>query len=277
MLKWIVKCLLPVALLGHIFYPTFLWMADRWMARDSYFGHGVLIPLVALYWIFKKKDQILRVEKKSDPWGLFVLILGVSLQAVSSVLRIYFLSGLAFVIILLGTIQFLFGSKALGLIWFPVSFLFLMVPLPLLVISEVTLKLKFFVSEVSAYLLRSIGIKAVREGSYIYMPHAYLLVGDPCSGLRSILAFLCLGPIFAYGSGLDWEKKALLVGSGFPLALLSNIVRVFFLALLSEIYGMEIIFSWVHDASGFGAFIFAVLAFFYFRKRLEPVPPLVAR
>lgn len=258
-----------MAVLGHIFYPTFLWMADRWMARDSYFGHGVLIPAVTLFWLFKKKDQLLSVEKKSDLRGLLVLLFGVGLQLVSSFLRIYFLSGMAFVIILLGAIQFLFGQKTLQLTWFPVSFLFLMVPLPLLMISEATLKLKFFVSEASVYLLRSIGIQAVREGSYIYMPHAYLLVGDPCSGLRSILAFLCLGPIFAYGSGLHWEKKALLVGSGLPLAIFSNIGRVFFLALLSEIYGMEIIFSWVHDASGFAAFIFAVLVFLYLRKRLE--------
>ena len=154
-------------------------------------------------------------------------------------------------------------------IWYPVLFLALMVPLPLLTISQVTLKMKFFVAQIATYCLNYIGIPATREGSYIYTKNAMLLVGDPCSGLRSFLAFLCLGLVFAYGSRMAFWKRLLLVAAGLPLAVLSNVLRVFSLSFLSEVYGMGVVTKQVHDASGFIVFILAFVCFIILRKYLE--------
>ena len=261
--------LIPVSILAFVYYPTFLWMVDRWMARDSYYGHGFFIPLISLYWIYKGRGEWAALEKKTDGRGLVFLILGIFLQFVSSVLRIYFLSAISLIFILLGAILFLFGEKVFRKFWFPVFFLFLMIPLPLLLISDITLKMKFLVSEITAACLRGIGIPTVREGSYLYMHRSSILVGDPCSGLRSFLAFLCLGLVFAYGSRLKGWKRFMVALSGLPIALLSNIGRVFFLALLSEIYGIEVIHGPVHDISGFLAFGFAMILFLALRKKLE--------
>lgn len=269
-LNW-VKWLVPTGVLAYIYYPTFVWMVDRWMARDSYFGHGFIIPLVTLYWVFKKKDVLTHCERASSGGGLFILALGVGIQIFSSVFRIYFLSGFSFVLVLLGAVWFVFGRNVIRELWFPILFLALMVPLPLLFISEITLKMKFFVSEVSVFLLNSIGIRSVREGSYIYTPNALALIGDPCSGLRSFLAFLCLGLVFAYDNQLTFWKKMVLVVSGFPLAIMSNVLRVFSLSLLGEIYGMEFVIGRVHDASGIVVFVIAFVLFIIIRKKLEGV------
>ena len=266
-----IQWILPFAILLRVYYPTLVWMVDRWMARDSYYGHGFLVPFVSLYWLFKKKGALAAAEKKNDAWGLLLLSSGVLIQAVSSVLRIYFLSAFSMVWILLGSVQFLWGRRVLALSWFPLSFLFLMIPLPLLIISEITLKMKFFVSEVSAWCLSAIGIQAVREGSFLHMPHAVLLVGDPCSGLRSFLAFLILGLIFAYDSAFPLWKRTVLLLAGFPLALLSNTARIFFLGLVAEIYGMKWVHGWLHDASGIAAFLFALALCIGLRKELNEI------
>ena len=144
-----------------------------------------------------------------------------------------------------------------------------MVPLPLLVISQTTLQMKFFVSEISTFLISSTGIPAVREGSYIHTPHAAMLVGDPCSGLRSLLAFLCLGLVFAYESKTAFWKKILLVAAGLPLALASNVIRVYALGVLGEIYGMQFTVGAVHDASGIAVFVLAFLSFLILKIKLE--------
>ena len=266
------KYLLLGVILAYIYYPTFAWMVDRWAARDSYYGHGFLIPLVSLYWVFKKRGVLASCEQKPEPLGLVILLLGAALQFLSSLFRIYFLSAISFVTLLFGVVYFLFGKKVVREIWFPIVFLFLMVPLPLLVISEVTLKMKFFVSEISTFLLNSMGMKSMREGSYIYTPHAVCLVGDPCSGLRSFLAFLCLGFVFAYGTQLERWKKVTLIVAGLPLAIVTNVIRVFVMALLGEVYGMEFTASpTVHDGAGILTFIFALLCFFIFRRKLEAI------
>lgn len=271
-LKSLILWLLPLSVLAFVYEPTFLWMVDRWMARDSYYGHGFLIPLISLYWVAKAVPELTVLEKKSDGWGLLIFFLGFFLQVISRLLRIYFLSAISLIVILLGGILFLFGRKVFQKIWFPVFFLFLMIPLPLLLIAHITLKMKFVVSEISAVCLRAIGIPTVREGSYLHMRHASLLVGDPCSGLRSFLAFLCLGLVFAYGSLLTGWRRFVVAISGLPIALLSNVGRVFFLALLSEIYGEAVIQGWLHDLSGLLTFAFAMVLFLALRKKLEIFP-----
>jgi len=270
-IKPLLKFGLLAALLGYVYFPTFLWMVDRWSARDSYYGHGFLIPLVSLFWIFQKRKALHSAPKETGKAGFAVLLAGGLIQVASSFLRIYFLSAMSFVIILLGAVYYLYGKKVFREVWFPVAFLLLMIPLPLLAISEITLKMKFFVSEISTYLINSTGIEAIRQGSYIYMPHSVLLVGDPCSGLRSFLAFLCLGLVFAYDKKLRFWQKSVLVSVGLPLAVSSNVVRVWFLGLVAEIYGMQHTGpgSIPHDAGGVAVFVMAFLVFLLIRKKME--------
>jgi MFS superfamily sulfate permease-like transporter len=45
-----------------IYVPSFLWMWDRWFARDSYYSHGILIPFVTAFLIWQKRD----VSKKDQ-------------------------------------------------------------------------------------------------------------------------------------------------------------------------------------------------------------------
>ena len=265
-LKWFI----PIALLGYVYFPSFVWLYDRWVARDSYFAHGFLIPVISVYWIWKKRKDLARLTPKSEWRALPVIVLVFLMQVAASVLRIYFVSCFTFVSLILASAWFLFGRDVFRLVWFPLAFLYLMIPLPLLVISEFTLKMKFLVSQIAVFLLPHAGIQAAREGSYILTPHAAVLIGDPCSGLRSFLAFLCLGLVFAYDTKMAFWKRSLLVFAGIPLAILSNVVRVFTLAYLSEIYGTAaIIESWFHDFSGYAVFLMAFAAFLWLRKKLE--------
>lgn len=264
--KWIV----PVGLLGYVYFPSFVWLYDRWIARDSYFAHGFLIPAISIYWIWKKRKELAAPAPEVEWRALPVVLLAVLIQAGSSVLRIYFASCFSFVSLVLAGAWFLLGRRIFRLVWYPMAFLYLMIPLPLLVISEFTLKMKFLVSQIAVFLLPHAGIQAVREGSYILTPHAAVLIGDPCSGLRSFIAFLCLGLVFAYDTKMALWKRSVLVLAGIPLAILSNVVRVFTLAFLSEIYGTKaVIESWFHDFSGYAVFLMAFAAFLWLRKKLE--------
>lgn len=257
------------AMLGWIYYPSFLWMIERWSAKDSYYGHGFLIPLVSLYWIWTQRSRLTSTDNRLWWAGIAVLVLGTLMQIAAAVLRIYFLSAFSFVVILCGIVLTVWGWTGLRSTWYPLFFLLLMIPLPLLVISEVTLKLKFFVSELATYCLNFVGFTSHREGSYIVLPNAHLLVGDPCSGLRSFLAFLCLGFVFAYGKSLNTFGKILIIAAGLPLAIASNLLRVFGLGIVAEIYGQDAAGGFAHDASGFIVFIIAFIFFMMFRQFLE--------
>jgi exosortase len=266
---FLVKWVILAAVLTLAYYPGFVWMWDRWSARDSYYGHGFLIPLVTLYWLFKERKSLMTLPVEFGTFGLFFLITGGVLHIVSSFLRIYFLSGFSFVLILLGVAGVLYGKKIFAKVWFPITFLTLAIPMPLLVISQTTLKMKFFVSEVAAKLLTLSHIPAHREGSYLFTPHSFILVGDPCSGLRSFLAFICLGFVFAYEGKMPLWKRLILIVSGLPLAIISNVARVYALGMIAEIYGMKSIEGAVHDASGVVVFVIAFGIFLLIKNILE--------
>jgi exosortase len=146
-----------------------------------------------------------------------------------------------------------------------------MVPLPLLVISQVTLQMKFFVATVATSWIQATGIPAIREGSYIHMPNAVMLVGDPCSGLRSFLAILCLGFFLAYDMKSSLRQKIAFIICGWPIAILANICRVYFLGLVADIYGAEYSRegSLPHDASGYLVFVIAFFLLLWIRRKME--------
>lgn len=256
-------------ILVWIFIPTGIWMVDRWTAGDSYYAHGFLIPLVTLYWLWQKRQVLRETEVRGSFLGIPVLAAAVLLQVFASVFRIYFISAVAFVILLAGIILFLYGTAVFRRVWYPVAFLTLMIPLPLLTISEITLRMKFLVSDLAGWSLTALGIQAVRQGSYLTMENSFLLVGDPCSGLRSFLAFLSLGFVFAYGGGLTLPRKAVLIAAGLPIAIASNVLRVMALGFIAEVYGMGAVEGKIHDISGYVVFILAFGTFMIVRQKLE--------
>jgi exosortase len=139
------------------------------------------------------------------------------------------------------------------------------------VISQITLQMKFFAAAAAVSWIQATGIPAVREGSYIYMPNAVMLVGDPCSGLRSFLAILCLGFFLVYDMKAPLWKKIAFVLCGWPIAVFANISRVYFLGLVAGIYGSEYAKEGAtpHDVSGYFVFVIAFALLFWARKKME--------
>ncbi|MFA5261189.1 MAG: exosortase/archaeosortase family protein, partial [Candidatus Omnitrophota bacterium] len=113
------------------------------------------------------------------------------------------------------------------------------------------------------------GILAKRNGSIIMMRHASVVVDDVCSGLRSLISLTALGSIFAFWlNGPGWKKVVLFLTT-IPIAIITNVCRVVFLATVSEIWGAEAASGFVHDASGFLIFALAFVLLLGVSKVIE--------
>ena len=105
-----------------------------------------------------------------------------------------------------------------------------MFPLPLVAINAISFPMKMFATKSSVFILReTLHIPMRNEGFMIFFPDASLLIGNPCSGLRSLISFLALGAIFAYFLKASKVKKFSLFLLAIPVALISNIIRVILL------------------------------------------------
>ena len=251
------------------YVPTLIWMWDRWFARDSYYSHGVLIPFVTGFLIWQQREALASIKPAGSPWGMPVIILGMFIHISSSLFRVYFTSGFSMLIVFIGLILFFYGSKILRKILFPVMFLVFMIPVPMVVISNVSFKMKLFAAKIAASMLNNIGLAAVQAGSIIKMRHTQVVVDDVCSGLRSLISLGALGSIFAYWmDGAMW-RRVLLFLSTIPIAIATNVARIIFLASISEIWGQQYADGFVHDMSGFMIFALAFVLLFAVGKVLE--------
>ena len=131
--------------------------------------------------------------------------------------------------------------------------------------------MKMLVAKSGTLIVSLLGIPIHREGFHIIIPAGDLLVGNPCSGLRSLISFLALGALFAYMINTSTLKKWVLFISAVPVALLSNIVRVPILILISHYWGLEAAApeSFWHDASGILVFVIGFFLLFSFGKAFE--------
>lgn len=249
--------------------PTLIWMWDRWFTRDSYYSHGILIPFITAYLIWQNRSQLMQMKPEKSEIGMKLIILGLFVHLISSLFRVYFSSGFSLVIVIIGLILYFYGEKILKDISFPIVFLFFMVPLPLVVIINISFKMKLFAAQIAAVVLNSMNILAVREGSLIRMANAQVVVDDVCSGLRSLMSLTALGSIFAYWMKGPMWKRLLLFLSTVPIAVITNVCRIILLASVSEIWGSKYATGFIHDLSGFIVFALAFILLYSVSRLME--------
>jgi len=250
---------------------TFLWMYERFMGADSYYSHGFLVPLVGLFFVYQQKDRLVETEQQTNLAGFFVVVFALFLHILGTVLYIFSISGMSLFFLATGLALFLFGTKICKLIWFPLLFLIFMFPLPMAVISFVSFPLKIFAAKVGVWFVGTLGIPIHAEGFNIFIPAGHLLVGNPCSGLRSLIAFLALGAVFAHLTPISIGRKWILFFITIPIAILSNVVRIPILILVSQYWGLEAAMpdTLVHTGSGMLVFIIGILLLLATAKALE--------
>ena len=144
-----------------------------------------------------------------------------------------------------------------------------MIPLPLVLIGNLTVKLKLFVAEISTFILNGIGFPSIRDGSFIRMPNSFIEVAAPCSGLRSLISLLTLGLLFSYAMKVSYVRKSVLFLSSIPIALASNVIRITLLAIINDLYGEAAATGFFHDFSGFIMFGVAFVGLFSISHVLE--------
>ena len=166
---------------------------------------------------------------------------------------------LSLLLVLPGMVLLFGGRDWLRQLMFPIMFLAFMVPLPEVIIANVSFRLKIFAAQLSTLMVNSLGVPAIREGSLIRTRHANLMVEDPCSGIRSLIALIALGALIAYFSNLSRPQRAIIFVASIPIAVATNVIRIATLTLIGEIYGEQYATGMVHDTIGVLVF---VLAFF---------------
>ena len=260
------KLLVLLACWAIAFLPIIPEMVTAWLNNNNN-SHGLLVPLISLFLIYKRKDELRNIPRASLKIGGLILAVSLTIYIVAFLGAVAVVSRLMMVTSLIGLILYVFGDKVFRQIRFPVLLLFFMVPVPESIYSLAAFPLQLFATKVSTALVQAMGIPAYREGNIVYFLHAQLEVAEACSGLRSMMAFLTLSVLLAHAlTNRGRIRAAILVLSTVPLAIGVNIIRVTGTGILAHIYGDKVAQGFLHEFSGLFVFIlgFILLACEFF-------------
>lgn len=259
--KNIFTLLIFLAITLIIYYPNAGWLWHVWK-KDPNFSHGMLIPILSGYILFKEYPRIKAAQILSPNWIISLLIIGTGalIQTCAIVFKVNTVSTYSFVIILFGIIYMVYGKNIASILRFPICFLFLMVPISSVIIDPFTIKLKYFATTIAAEMLRLLSFPVFREGVVIHMPKATLEVVDACSGLRSLISLMTISLFLSYLVKSTKINRILIFISAVPVAIVVNILRIFILAIMSELYDPQISRNeFVHNASGIIVFFAGII------------------
>jgi len=257
---------LSLALVTWTFFPILIYagagrpmaLAQHWLYDDSY-SYGFLIAPLALYFIWERREFLRSLPAEGSAWGLLVLGLAFIVFAAGTLGGVLVLPRASVILLLLGAILWIGGRRWARELLFPVLFLFLMLPIPNVILNQIAFPLQLFAAEVAEETLFLLEIPVRRMGNVMYLPHTQLEVAQACSGLRSLLALVTTGVVFAYFFGTTWLQRGLIVAVSIPIAILVNAARVAMTGLLAHRYGLEVATGFFHTLEGFGMFAFAFL------------------
>ncbi len=256
---------LPVGLALLVMYaPLYYTMATTLWNRDEQV-HGPIVFAVTFYLLWQAR-HVLRdpaTAKTRPVAGWFFLILGLLFYALGQSQQILMFSVGSQILVLLGVILITRGTPALRLMWFPILFIFFMVPLPSFVVDNLTNPLKHHVSALAEQFLYLLHYPIARNGVVLTIGPYQLLVADACSGLHSIFSLSAMGFLYLYLMRHDsMLRNLLLIATILPIAFLSNVIRVVILALITYYLGDEAGQGFLHGFAGIMLFVVAVLCLF---------------
>ena len=240
---------LLLMLMATLYGSVFRHLASQW-AHDPNFSHGFFVPAFSLFLLWDQRATLLSIRPQPGWAGVWLLLAGLACLVVGTLGAELFLSRVSVVLVLGGLTALFLGWRFLRAVAFPWLFLLLMVPLPSLVLNQITLPLQIFASRIAANLLPILGVPVLREGNVIHLPAMALEVAEACSGIRSLMSLVTLAIMYGYILEKRWTFRVLLALAAIPIAVAANSLRIVGTGLLVQYWDPEKAEGFFHTFSG---------------------------
>lgn len=259
-------------LLGGVYYSTLSWLIGSDWAREDY-SYCYLIPFVVLYLVWDKKDQLADLPSIPSWKGLIPFGLGLVFFWLGELGGEFLTLYISFWLVIVGLCWLHLGWEKIKELSFPFIIMLTMFPLPHFLYNKLSLNLKLISSQLGVDMMQLYGMSAYREGNVIDLGFTQLQVVDACSGLRFLIPLIVLGLLLAYFFRAHFWKRAVLVISTVPLAVVTNSLRIALTGILYEVWGAKVAEGFFHGFSGWFIFMFSLAVLLLEMWILKKLPP----
>jgi exosortase len=244
---------------------------DWW--TDGNYSHGFFIIPIAAYLAWERRDRFYAATLRPTVFGLLVIVGSILVLAGGVLGSELFLTRISLLGTAVGIVLFFFGWARLGVLAFPMAFLFLMIPLPAIIFNQIAFPLQLLASRFGEATLSSVNIPVLREGNVLILANTTLEVAEACSGIRSLISLLTLGIVFGYFADSRVWVRSLIALSSVPVAIVANGARVAGTGIAAHYMGPAAAEGFFHEFSGWIVFIAAFAMMLVIQRGILLVAP----
>ena len=245
--------------LALLYAPTWWDLGHSiWQTDEQSQGPLVLLSSLALLWL--RRGALAELESRPSPligWPMFAL--GLLLYAVGRSQSIWIFEVGSQILVIAALLILFIGLAAVRVAWFPLFFLFFMVPLPGPLVAALTGPLKTGASAAASELLFQLGYPASRTGVVLTVGPYLILVADACAGLTSMFSLEALSLLYLYVADHPSPlRNGIITLLAIPISFCANVVRVLILVLVTYHFGDAAGRGFLHAFAGLVLFLVAL-------------------
>jgi exosortase len=281
--RQIYKIIAIVAALAFVYFGALAKLGRDWWSDENY-SHGLLIPFIIGYIIWRERSRLQRAPVKPSWWGALGVVLSLVALWMGTAGAELFMQRVSLVVMLASIVVYFWGFSWLRLVSVPLFLLVLAIPIPQIIFNKIAFPLQLFASRCAVSAMAMLNIPVLRQGNIIeLMPLGAketkkLAVVEACSGIRSLMTLVTLAVVYAYfttpkspGTNPTVNshtristiiRSLILVAAAVPIAILTNALRVSGTGVLAHHYGTQIADGFFHSFSGWVIYVVAALMLF---------------
>ena len=234
-----------------------LWKV--WLQSDEY-SSGLLVPFLAVYILWSRRQTITQCRIKPSVIGLYVLMAAQVLRLLGLLFNYGSAERLSIALGIAALVITLFGWQLFKKVATILLFLCLMLPWPNRLHAAVSLPLQRWSTSSAVFCLELIGYKILQEGNVIHIGQSTVAIAEACNGLRMITAFIVISGLVVLLVNRAWWEKLIVLASSLPIALLCNTIRLTITAIFFTVLEGEYWEKIFHDFGGYAMMPLALAA-----------------
>ena len=245
------------ALCLWLYWSTLARLVAQWW-HDPNFSHGFFVPLFSAFVVWQERHRFAQLAPQPSRLGFVLLCSALFFLVVGQMGAELFIARSSLLLLLAGIVVLFFGWAALRAAFFPWAFLLLMIPIPNILLNQITFPLQLLASRLAGGVLSLVGVPVLREGNVINLSSMALEVAEACSGIRSLMSLVTLAIIYGYLMEKRLWVRVLLAFASVPISVAANSVRIIGTGLLVQYWDPALAEGYFHASWGWIIFVISL-------------------
>lgn len=257
-----------VAWMAWVHREAGLGMVTIWWRSDT-FAHALLVPPIALWLVWRRRQELAALTPMPSIWGALPFGLGLLLVTLGELAQVNAAQHFGLVFLLQGSVWLVLGNDVTRRMAFPLLFLLFAPPFGEFLLPA----MMGATADFTVAALRLTGVPVYREGLQFVIPSGHWSVVEACSGVRYLMASVMVGSLFAYLNFNRWPKRLAFVAFATVMPLVANWVRAYLIVMLGHLSGNELATGADHLVYGWVFFGLIMMLMFWVGSRFaDPLP-----